>query len=222
MEKNAGGRPRTPGVSEALLQAAERMMVDEGFQSLTVDRLVNEIGTTRPTFYRRYPNVAALAFEVIRRRFGTGSDVNSGSLAQDLLTLQREDIAMFSSPLLRRNLPDLLALVRTDPEIRDRYRDEFVQPRRANVRSLVHASVERGETPGTDLDIEYLCDLLIGPLLARTLLPLGGVLDDRLARQTVDTVMDHLVGLRGAALPETAGPSQPQAAASSAPSHLRS
>lgn len=167
-------------------------MVSDGFESLTVDRLVSEVGTTRPTFYRRFPSVAALAFEVIQQRFGTGTAVATGSLQQDLLALQREDIAMFSSPLLQRNLPGLLTSIRTDSEIRDRYRNGFVEPRRANVRDLVLAAVERGEIPPDRVDIEYVCDLLLGPLLARTLLPLDGPLDDRLARATVQTVMDHL------------------------------
>jgi AcrR family transcriptional regulator len=192
MQTNLGGRPQTPGLSEALLQAAERTMVSEGFEALTVDRLVTEVGTTRPTFYRRFPSTAALAFEVIWRRFGTGSPVDTGSLSDDLLTLQREDIAMFSTPLMQRNLPGLVRLVRSDPEIRSRYRSDFIEPRRANVRDLIRSAADRGEIPSADVDFELVCDLLIGPLLARTLLPLEGALDDRLARMTVQTVMMQL------------------------------
>ncbi len=194
MQTNLGGRPQTPGLSEALLQAAERTMVSEGFEALTVDRLVTEVGTTRPTFYRRFPSTAALAFEVIWRRFGTGSPVDTGSLSDDLLTLQREDIAMFSTPLMQRNLPGLVRLVRSDPEIRSRYRGDFIEPRRANVRDLIRSAADRGEIPSADVDFELVCDLLIGPLLARTLLPLEGALDDRLARMTVQTVMRQLGG----------------------------
>lgn len=194
MQTNLGGRPQAPGLSEALLQAAERTMVSEGFEALTVDRLVTEVGTTRPTFYRRFPSTSALAFEVIWRRFGTGSPVDTGSLSDDLLTLQREDIAMFSTPLMQRNLPGLVRLVRSDPEIRSRYRGDFIEPRRANVRDLIRSAADRGEIPSADVDFELVCDLLIGPLLARTLLPLEGALDDRLARMTVQTVMTQLGG----------------------------
>lgn len=178
-------------------------MVTEGFEGLTVDRLVTEVGTTRPTFYRRFPSTAALAFEVIWRRFGVGSPVDTGSLSEDLLTLQREDIAMFSTPLMQRNLPGLVRLVRSDPEIRSRYRVDFIEPRRANVRDLILSAVGRGEIPDADIDFEYLCDLLLGPLLARTLLPLDGALDDRLARTTVRTVMEHLLGARDAVPDQT-------------------
>lgn len=194
MERNVGGRPHKPGVTEALLLVAERMMENEGFDRVTVDRLVSEIGTTRPTFYRRYPSVSALAIDVLTRRFGTGTPMDTGLLEQDLLTLQREDIAMFSSPLILNNLPALMAAMRTDPEIRERFRNELLEPRRANVRGLLLTAADRGEISTSRLDVEYICELLMGPLLSRALLPLDGPLDDSLARETVQTVMDHVRG----------------------------
>ncbi|MFC6355945.1 TetR-like C-terminal domain-containing protein [Luethyella okanaganae] len=192
MTNNQVGRPLVPGIKEALIQAAERIMATEGFSGLTVDGLVMEVGTTRPTFYRRYSNVAHLAFEVIEARFGTGTPVNTGSLYGDLLKLQREDIAMFASPLLRNNLPGLLESVRTDLTVRERYRDEFIGPRRANVAKVIAAAVERGELADRRVDIDIACDLLVGPILARTLLPLAVAVDDRLARQTAQVVLDYL------------------------------
>ncbi len=192
MTNNQTGRPFVPGITEALIQAAERIMVTEGFSGLSIDGLVTEVGTTRPTFYRRYPSIAHLAFEVIEARFGTGMQVDTGSLYGDLLKLQREDIAMFASPLVRNNLPGLLESVRTDPRVRDRYRDDFVGPRRANVARVIAAAVERGELADRSVDVDMVCDLLVGPILARTLLPLAVSADDRLARQTAQFVVGYL------------------------------
>ncbi|MDR6866994.1 AcrR family transcriptional regulator [Microbacterium resistens] len=191
MQSNQIGRPYVPGITEALLHAAERIMVSEGFSALTVDRLVTEIGSTRPTFYRRFPNIAHLALEVVRKRFGTGTPVDTGSLAEDLLILQREEIAMFASPLLRNNLPGLLDAARTDASVRTLYETEFIGPRRANVARVIAAGVERGEVPEVD-DIDYVCDLLFGPVIVRALLPVGAALDDRLARETRDSAMERL------------------------------
>ncbi|MFK4298873.1 AcrR family transcriptional regulator [Arthrobacter sp. GAS37] len=192
MTNNQTGRPFVPGITEALIQAAERIMVTDGFSGLSIDGLVTEVGTTRPTFYRRYPSIAHLAFEVIAARFGTGMPVDTGSLYGDLLKLQREDIAMFASPLVRNNLPGLLESVRTDPRVRDRYRDDFVGPRRANVARVIAAAVERGELADRNVDVDMVCDLLVGPILARTLLPVAVSADDRLARQTAQFVVGYL------------------------------
>jgi AcrR family transcriptional regulator len=189
MPTNKPGRPYAQGITEALLQAAERVMVDGGYSSLTIDALAAEVGTTRPTFYRRFPSVAHLAFAVIKNRFGTGAPTDTGSLGEDLLVLQREEIAMFATPLLRKNLPGLLEAIRTDSELREIYETEFVQPRRANVGRILAAAAGRGEIGAEAVDDEYVCDLLVGPILSRALLPVGAPLDDRLARQTVETVL---------------------------------
>lgn len=186
------GRPQVAGISDALLQAAERVMASDGFSALTVDALVTEVGTTRPTFYRRFPNVAQLAFEVIRSRFGIGDLVDTGSLHGDLLKLQRQDVSMFSSPLLRNNLPGLLEAVRTDDEIRKLYGEGFVQPRRANVSRVIDAAVARGEISSANIDVEFVCDLLTGPILSRALLPVSVRIGDEIARLTVEVAHRYI------------------------------
>ncbi len=197
MTSKRPGRPLTKGVTEALLQAAERLMTESGFSALTVDRLTTEIGTTRPAFYRRFPSVAHLALEVVRNRFGTGDPVNTDSLANDLLTLQRNEVAMFANPLLRNSFFGFLEAARTDAHLLDAYQQEFVGPRRANVRRVLTAAEERGEISLVGVDVGYIMDLLVGPILARAFLPSGALLDDTLARETVEDVLRRL-GSNGA------------------------
>ena len=186
------GRPPKPEISVALRQAAERVMLSSGFSKLTIDGLVTEIGTTRPAFYRRYRTLAHLVFDVIRNRFGTEDAVNTGSLASDLLQLQRNEVTMFADPLLRNNLPGLLESLRTDPELEALYLDRFIAPRRAHVASVIAAAAERGEIPKEASDLGFICDVLLGPILARAIVPVLGDLDDELARQTVVVAMRAL------------------------------
>lgn len=188
METTPVGRPPVSGLTEALLEAAERIMLTQGFSSLTVDALVTEVGTTRPTFYRRFSNTADVALTVVRNTFGTGNAVDTGSLREDLLTLQREEVVMFSSPLLRNNLSGLLEAARSDGDLLAAYGSEFIGPRRANVARVIAAAIDRGEI-GDDVDIDFVCDLLLGPILARALMPSGAPLDGRLAEQTAEAVL---------------------------------
>ncbi|WP_447587971.1 TetR/AcrR family transcriptional regulator [Microbacterium lacticum] len=199
MPSNKNGRPFTPGITEALLQAAERVMVDEGYSALTIDALAGEVGTTRPTFYRRFPSIAHLALEVIKNRYGTGSPVDTGSLYEDLLTIQREEIAMFASPLIRNNLLGLLEAARNDSELSARYESCFIRPRRENVARIIRMAIARDELVEEGLDIESICDDLVGPILSRALLPVNAPLDDRLARHTTETALKAM----GATTPAT-------------------
>ena len=169
-------------------------MIDGGYSSLNVDKLVTEVGTTRPTFYRRYPNIDHLAFEVIRNRFQTATDVATGTLAGDLLKLQREEVSMFSDPLIRKNLPGLLESIRTNPEVGKLYADLFIRPRREKVGLVIKAAVNHGEIPHSNIDVEFVCDILLGPLLTRVLLPVDVALDDKLARQTAQLALLFISG----------------------------
>lgn len=175
------GRPIDPEIQSALLAAAEVVMVGPGFSQLTVEGLVRSIGSTRPTFYRRYPSVAHIAFDVIASKFGTGESPSTGSLLGDLETLQRADIAMFSSDLFRKNLPGLLESIRTDDALRQLYGDAFVARRRENLGRVIEVAIQRGEQIHADWDLDLVSDMLVGPILARTLLPGTKTLDDDFA-----------------------------------------
>jgi len=168
-------------------------MEADGFSHLTVDGLVTEVGTSRPTFYRRYPSIAHLAFDVIRMRFSAGTPTNTGSLRGDILKLQREEVAMFSTPLLRNNLTGLLEVVRNDAAVRTLYLDNFILPRRAIVGQVLAAAVERGELPSAEAyDVELVCDMLLGPVLARAVLPLDLPISDELAVETAESALRYL------------------------------
>ncbi|QTF71689.1 TetR/AcrR family transcriptional regulator [Arthrobacter woluwensis] len=193
------GRPLSSDVSEALRKAAERIMQSSGYSSLTVDGLVAEVGTTRPTFYRRYRNVGHLAFDVIQHRFGVNEIEDTGALISDLLRLQRQEVAMFASPLLRNNLPGLLETIRVDESIRVLYLTQFIAPRRANVQAVLNRAVVRGEVRAEQIDLDWICDLLLSPLLTKALLPVGAGLTDELARRTAELAFEQVTGNAAAA-----------------------
>lgn len=192
MPSNKTGRPYTQGITEALLQAAERVMVTDGYSALTIDAIATEVGTTRPTFYRRFPSIAHLALEVIARRFEAGTTADTGSLGDDLLMIQREDVAMYSSPLLRKNLPGLLAATSENPALSELLATNLLDPRRERISVALASAIDRGEIDPGSVDLNTVCDQLRGPLLARALLTPGAALDDRLARDTAAAALATL------------------------------
>ncbi|PWJ64244.1 TetR family transcriptional regulator [Rathayibacter iranicus NCPPB 2253 = VKM Ac-1602] len=167
-------------------------MESDGFDKLTVDGIVSEVGTTRQTFYRRYKSVSLLALEILLERFGRQEEIDTGNLSSDLLELLRTDVAMMTSPLIRKNLTGLLEDMRTDDEIRARYLKEVIYSRREVVSRVLERAKARGEITRDDTDSEYICDLMFGPALSRVVLQTGAPIDDRLARQIVASLMREL------------------------------
>jgi AcrR family transcriptional regulator len=178
------GRPASATITAALKDAAYQIMISDGYSKLSVDGIITQAKTNRPAFYRRFPSVGFIAFEVIRDRFGTGRTPAEPSLFATILQLQLDDVTMFTSDLLRKNLPGLLEAVRTDSELRDLYRDLFIVPRRLNVETAITAAAKRGEIADGVRDLDLICDLLVGPLLARAILPLDVPIDAALAEET--------------------------------------
>jgi AcrR family transcriptional regulator len=188
MTRVHAGRPTSVNITTALLAAAYQIMVSDGYSKLSVDGIVTRAATNRPAFYRRFPSVGFIAFEVIRDRFGTGKTPIEQSLFATILQLQLDDVTMLTSPLLQKNLPGLLEAVRTDADLRGLYRDLFVHPRRLNVEAVIAAAAKRGEIEKVTVDMDLVCDLLVGPLLARAILPLDAPLNAALAEETTKVV----------------------------------
>lgn len=190
---NRAGRPLAPGISSALLAAAEDIMTDRGYSELSVDLLASTVGITRPTFYRRFRNIADLAFAVIQQRFGKGEEVDTGSLMGDLFELQKYELDMMANPLIIKNLPGLILSFKTDQQIEVLYQEHFIEPRREKVSEVVKRAVSRGEIPDKTYDYDYLCDVLLGPFLTRILMPVNGALSIDLAYQTAATARSLLI-----------------------------
>ncbi len=192
MNGRSRGRPASPEITQALLAAAREVMQEKGYGSLTVDGLTARVGTSRPAFYRRFPTLGHLACEVLLNEYQASEAGSEGNLETDLLRLQQEDLAMFTSPLMRKNLVGLLEAVRSDSSLRDLYRTRFISPRRQNVERLISSAVRREEIPPPSVSLALINDLLVGPLLSRAVLPLEEPLDDELAQETVSVVMSVL------------------------------
>lgn len=192
MRENPVGRPPNRALSGALRLAAERVMATEGFSALTIDALTTEVGTTRPTFYRRYPSLAHLALDVLVHRFGDNSYTPTQDLLGDLIELQRQEVNMFADPLMQKSIPGLLAELSSDPQLGEVFRENFVIPRRKNVLGAVDRAVARGELTHTPENLDLLCDYLLGPILVRAMIPTGKHLDDQLARTTAEYAYQHL------------------------------
>ncbi|WP_181905744.1 TetR/AcrR family transcriptional regulator [Microbacterium bovistercoris] len=193
MPSKKPGRPRATDITDAIKKTAARTMATDGYSKLSVDGLATEVGTTRPTFYRRYPSIAHLVLEILDENFGAGPEANTGSLRGDLLAMQVDHVKMMASPLVSKTLAGLFEEIANDPSVHDIYRDQFVLPRRAHVRRVITAAVERGEiSPATDLQLEAVCDMLNGPVISRVLLPIDAPLNDGFARSIVDAVCAFL------------------------------
>ena len=162
------GRPRSPGIDEAILEATLRQLGSVGFGRMSIDSVAAEAGVGRPAVYRRWRNKVELATAALAHLNVSTPDRLIGDTRRDLVAqLSRvrnfygkfRGMAMVGALLVEEERhPELLAL----------FREQVIRPRRAALAEVLRQGQARGEVRG-DLDLDTAAALLIGPFYARYL-----------------------------------------------------
>ena len=194
------GRPRDAALDGALIRAAGELLVERGFAGVSVGAVAARAKTSRPAFYRRFDGVPEVVLAVLLERFPTHLDqgINTGTLPGDLEAIQRDQVRLFTDPLVLFSLAGFLDAVRVDEQLRTVFVRRFLVPRRAGVAAVIARAIGRREIPPGP-DVEWICDLLTGPVLMRVLMPGLNGLDESLIVQSVASVLAALgySGTRG-------------------------
>jgi AcrR family transcriptional regulator len=177
------GRPRDPGVDEAVLAAAVELLAEAGFARLTMDQVAARAGVGKASVYLRWPNKVALVAEAIQHRSGVVPDVpDAGSLRADMLAFLRALLRTFGTA--SRAMAAVTGEVNSHPELRAAWRQSVAGALTGCVRVIVELAVERGELPATS-DVDLLSMLPI-TLLQNWRLEHGQGPDDAVVERIVD------------------------------------
>ncbi|MFD9123978.1 TetR/AcrR family transcriptional regulator, partial [Kitasatospora sp. NPDC059571] len=185
-----GGRPRSEAAEQAIFSAVEALMeAGTGLSELTVERIAAAAGVGKATIYRRWPNKEALLVDVVARLEEPTPEPAGGSVRDELVNMvdfmRRRGLAKRSRWMLKSALSQMNAW----PELRDAYQERVVKPRRELARTIIRRGIAEGVLRD-DLDVELVCEVVIGPILLRSVLWDEAPLDDpKLAEQMVDAVL---------------------------------
>lgn len=190
--------PAETSPDERLLEAAIVVFGERGFQKTTLQEIVEHAGVSKPLFYRRYENKAAIFEAAIERVFDDwrgALEAAARAAADDPAAALRATFLgqlayARSRPFLNRLLTRDAQLILTDrAEIWDRAVDAL--------RRLVTTQVERGRQRGDlrrDLPATHMTDLLTEVHLsyANRQLLTGAPVPPRLAESVITSVLDGL------------------------------
>ena len=156
------GRPREARVDDAIVNTAQRLLASGAFLWLSMDRIAEEAGVTKPAIYRRFASKTELAMAAIDAvRTGAPPPVVTGDLRADLLwqlhNLQ-EVSTRYGGMLMTGTV---LAEEHHQPELLQHFREGVVRLRRQRVRALLTSALARG-TIRADADLDTVVNLLIG------------------------------------------------------------
>jgi AcrR family transcriptional regulator len=164
----ARGRPRSPLLDEAILEAAERQLEARGYAGMSMESVASAAGTTVPSVRRRHRTKAELVMAVIDSLRVLPLPEPTRRPRADALSL----LTNFQRNLERRHalvvVGSLLAEEDRHPALLGHFRTKLVQPRRAMLRDALARGIDSGQLP-PDLDLDAAVSLLIGSFYARYL-----------------------------------------------------
>lgn len=202
------GRPRDRRIDRAVFDATVGLLAEVGYERASFEAIAQRAGVGRPSLYRRWKSKAALVVETLGALAGTDPVPDTGSLFGDLEALTTAMAEVYDTPLARRVVPGLLGDLSRQPDLAVRFRDAYIEPRRASTKRALARAEARGEIPPV-ADKELVCDLLAGPLLLRAF-----VLDRPTSATDAIAIVGAVLAFLGEAPSRPAGgpsPSQEQA-----------
>jgi AcrR family transcriptional regulator len=179
------GRPpknRAGDVKERILDAAQRIFLERGFQSASIDEIAELAPASKPTIYAHFPGKEALFGAVVARVINGLTDFEGytpeGRTAQDRLT-------SLGTTIVERFIEDTVGITRATiaeaqrfPEL-SRHVHEAARNRAANAVSLLlndatHALARGSKGPFSSKrsigTAQIFMDLIVLPMLIRSLM----------------------------------------------------
>ena len=167
------GRPRSESSRDAILEAAFRVLVDQGYGALAIENVARDAGTGKTTIYRWWKSKAELAVDAFFH--ATEAELrfpNTGSAEQDF-RCQIGELAQLLRGARGRALAAMLGGARSDPALGRALGEKWLEPRRRwGYERMVQAGAAGEMKPGVDPSAALA--VLYGPLYTPLLFG-GGV-----------------------------------------------
>jgi AcrR family transcriptional regulator len=174
METNSGerprrGRPRDPEAEPRIRRYAVQLLLERGFDGMTVDDVAEAAGVGKATIYRRWASKELLANDAMAQMFDIEiPDADTGSIAGDLRQVYRDALIFVNSK-------EGIALIRL--AVSEMNRDEqftvfyrsFLQRRIALTAAALERARRRGEPIRASADPVLMVQWLAGVLIVRAL-----------------------------------------------------
>jgi AcrR family transcriptional regulator len=188
MAKDATVDPRVTRTRHAVLAAAREVLLDEGWEGVTLGRVAERSGYARTTLYRHWPQRLDLLRDLIREEARLAHTTPMGDLRDDLVAELEAFRSAVTSTGLGRVMIAIGQQARDDAELADLNRSMRAEGARV-LEAIVVDAVAAGDLP-RGLRADAAVAQLVGPVLFRYLFEDHDALD----REYVVSVVDWFLG----------------------------
>lgn len=189
------GRPRNLEAQKSILSASYELLLENGFQAVTVDKIADRAQVSKATIYKWWPNKASVVMDGFLHAATDRLPVpDTGTTFNDIV-IHTTNLTGFLTSREGAIIKELLGEGQFDSGLAEAYRDRFFRPRRLEARGLLEKGVQRGELKN-NLDIGTCIDLIYGPIFYRLLIT-GEALDDLYVESLVRSAFEGIAHSTG-------------------------
>ena len=194
-EQHHGNRyGRSEQARQAILEAADNLLVELGFAAVTVEGIAAKAGVGKQTIYRWWKSKTDVLLDAFLEDAAQHlNPPDTGSLEADLCAHLHQCAQFFEKSDSGAVFRALIGEAQHDEVLARQLRSKYLNQQRTRDRlPLVHA-IERGEVR-PDVDVDSIIDAVIAPIHYRILVtgqPVARSFTDNLAQQVVAQLRDR-------------------------------
>lgn len=187
--KRRPGRPRSVQADKAILRATLQLLVEDGYQSLTIEGIAERAGVGKTTIYRRFSSVE----EILVTAFGeldlSVELPDTGSTREDLFQLGEAFRTQAAAAVMFPVMGQIVGTALTNPDVLDAFREHLMKPRQASIKTILQRGIERGDIR-PDIDVDLIADLIPGGIIFHKLfqLPADTMFAEDYPQRVLDTI----------------------------------
>ena len=179
------GRPRDETVSARAIGAAQDLLIEKGFDGLTIDEVAERAGLSKTTLYRRWPGKEELVSAAVAAFYTPPPVPDTGDLRSDLIACARTYI--IADGRSRHALAVLLSAMGTNAALREKAR-AIVGDAYGNLfTAVLQRASSRGQLP-RDADVAIVAEIFPAAAFHR-LAVFGQSVDEAYISRIIDNVI---------------------------------
>lgn len=151
-KRRAPGRPRDAAVESALLAAAQDLLVQVGYERMSLEAVASRAGASKAAIYRRWAGKPELVAAAVQQLYPPPQVPDTGSLREDLLACARAYLGR--EPRTQRILTVLIAEMVSSPALRTAARDAIGAPHGTLFATVLSRTQDQGNiAAAVDVDL---------------------------------------------------------------------
>lgn len=155
--KSIGAR-RSLESAEAILEAAEAVLIENGYSGFSIEAVARRARAGKPTIYRWWSSKTALLLEVYQRQKRDISYSDTGDIEEDLFIFAKSLFSQWRDTPAGNIFRSLVAEAQQDPAAAEALA-EYSAGRRAHTGKLIERAKARGEV-AADIEPSQIADMV--------------------------------------------------------------